>query len=147
MAIETVQIADVKNKGNGWYDITLEQDERVLSTKDTRLAEIATASVGASAEVEINTRTKGSFTNHYLQTINGEKESGRPTRSAPRSAPAPTGGRDTATQERIARQWAMGRAVELLVSSDASYGFPVDDETFALLCEQASKLLDATKGD
>lgn len=147
MAKETVQIKDVKNKGNGWYDITLEEDDRVLSTKDTRLAELATASVGSFSDVEINTRTKGSFTNHYLQSINGEKgdDSGRGKKASASTTTSFSGGRSEETQERIARQWAMGRAVELLVSSEASYGFPLDEKTFKMLADQASALLDATR--
>lgn len=145
---ETVSITEVTNKGNGWYDIALDGDDRVLSTKDTKLAEIANASAGTKVEVEINSKEKGNFTNHYLQSINGEKGNDRPAPKKAGSTPTTNGsayGKSDATQERIARQWAFGRSVELLVSSDREFSFPLDAETFADMKLQAQALLDATK--
>lgn len=144
--METVKIKDVQKNSRGWYEVTLEDDDRVLATKDDKLSEVATASIGGAVEVEVNTRTKGNFTNHYLQEINGVKESKSFTRS-PASAPRSNGGggRDAATQERIARQWAYGRAIELLMASDESVSFPPTREQFAQITETANLLLVATK--
>ena len=99
--------------------------------------------------VEFNSRTKGKFTDHYLESVNGEKGNGaaKPAAKKPASSirPAASGGKDQATQERIARQWAFGRATELLIASDREFSFPLDADTAADLKLQASALLDATR--
>ena len=152
--LETVKIVDVKKNARDWYEITLDGDDRVVATKNDKLAEAATAAVGKSAEVEINTQTRGAFTNHYLNEIDGVKDDSKPRASAKPRSPISTGyvasgissgGRDSATQERIARQWAYGRAIELLMASDKSFDFPLDSLQFDSLRQQAEALLDATK--
>lgn len=142
--METVKILDVKKNERDWYEISLEGDDRVLATKDSKLAEVATASVGGAAEVEVNTRTKGNFTNHYLKSIGGVSESRPAAAPAKRSAPS-GGGRDPETQERIARQWAYGRAVELLMASDVDVSFPPSEPVQKALTETANWLLSVTK--
>lgn len=142
--METVQIKDVKTNSRGWTEITLEGDDRVLATKDGNLTDAAKASIGAPVEVEVNTRTKGNFTNHYLASLGGVKEASRPRAAA--SEPArPSRGKSPEEQERIARQWAFGRATELLMASDTEFTFPLDERTFSALAQQASDLLAATK--
>lgn len=144
--METVTIKDVTKNERDWYEITLEGDDRVLATKDSKLAEVATASIGGAVEVGVNTRTKGTYTNHYLESVGGvagdkPKFASKPT--APRTAPS--GGRDKETQERIARQWAFGRAVELLMASDTEFSFPLSPAEFEALQKQADALLSATR--
>lgn len=145
--METVTIKEVTDKGNGWFEVALDGDERVLSTKKSKLAELANASVGGTVEVKINTREKGRFTDHYLEEINGENGDNGST--APSRAPvkraAPSSGKSDATQERIARQWAFGRATELLIASDREFSFPLDADTFSDLKLQMKANLDATK--
>jgi hypothetical protein len=58
---------------------------------------------------------------------------------------SPPSGKSAETQERIARQWAYGRAVELLVGSGTPYNFPLVGETADAVDAQAKALLDKTK--
>lgn len=151
--METVTIKDVKKNERDWYEITLEGDDRVLATKDEDLVKAATAAIGGSpVAVEVNTRVKGTYTNHYIVSVDGVKEKSRPRVSG--SGPALTrsasprtsgGGRDPETQERIARQWAYGRAIELLMASEQEFSFPLDQFQFEALKTQADALLEATK--
>lgn len=150
MESATVTIKEVTDKGNGWFEVALDGDDKVLSTKSTTLAELANASVGGEAVVEFNSRTKGKFTDHYLESVNGEKGNGaaKPAAKKPASRAITTaapGGKSQDTQERIARQWAFGRATELLIASDREFSFPLDADTAADLKLQASALLDATR--
>lgn len=147
---ETVTIKEVTSKGNGWFNVELEGDDRVLATKREKLAELANASVGSPVEVEINTREKGRFTDHYLEAINGEKgdsvlAKARIRSVAPRAAASGTTAKSGDVQERIARQWAFGRATELLIASDREFSFPLDADTLASLEAQANALLNATR--
>ena len=147
--METVRIKDVKKNERDWYEITLEGDDRVLATKDEDLVKAATAAIGGSpVAVEVNTRVKGTYTNHYIVSVDGVKEAARPRATGPSRPAAPRtsgGGRDPETQERIARQWAYGRAIELLMASDQEFSFPLDKFQFDALKTQADALLEATK--
>lgn len=144
--METVTIKDVTKNERDWYEVTLEGDDRVLATKDEKIAEAATKAIGElNTPVSINTRTKGTYTNHYVEEVNGVKGdkpkfAAAPRRSTPGASPAPA--RDN---ERIARQWAFGRAVELLMASDTAFDFPLSPAEFEALKTQAQALLDATK--
>ncbi len=140
---ETVTIKEVASKPSGWYEITLDGDDRKPSTKNEKLAEIAQAAAGGTADVIIGTSTKGAYTNHYLNEINGVKDAGKPRVTGTRSAAAPAAsGRSTETQNDIARQWAFGRAIELLMASQLDFDFPLDATQFESLKQQAQALLD-----
>lgn len=148
MESATVTIKEVTDKGNGWFEVALDGDDKVLSTKNAKLAELANAAVGGEAVVEFNSRTKGKFTDHYLESVNGEKGNGAAASSAKKPASrgsAGTTGKSPDTQERIARQWAFGRATELLIASDREFSFPLDADTSADLKLQAQALLEVTK--
>ena len=126
---ETVNVKSVQQNG-AWFEIDLE-DGRKVSTKSQKLAEAANANRGAEVEADITTQQKGNFTNHYVNMIAGVKDG---FKKATKKA-ATNGGTSTATpmtddrSNAIQHQWAMGRAVELLVGSDAEYTFPLDDAT------------------
>ena len=142
--METVTVKSVEKTPSGWNEILLE-DGRKVSTKDSKLAEAAFQSRDKEIQVEINTTTRGDFTNHYLNAIEGV-EAGSPRRSngaAPRGRSG--GGKSPAEQERIARQWAYGRAVEALSMSSTDFTVPFDDATKAALTETAEWLLSQTK--
>lgn len=145
--METVTIKDVQKNARDWYEITLDGDDRVLATKDSKLAEVATASIGGAVEVAVNTRTSGKFTNHYLAEIGGVKEERAKFASVPRKPTiASSGGqRSPETQERIARQWAYGRAIELLMASEQTVEFPPGKITQDAIKQVADWLLEATK--
>lgn len=149
MTVQNVTVTDVEETSNGWFEITLTDengDQVVASTKDTKVSEAAFQSRGTEVEAEINTVEKGKFTNVYLNTIAGVggKSAGKP--GAKKSAPAaaiPQKGNDV--QERIARQWSYGRAVELLTGSGADFIYPLDEEFQKYVQEQADWLLSQTK--
>lgn len=149
--LETVSITDVKKNERGWTEITLKDDDRVVATRDEKLIEAATKAVGGDpVEVKINTRVKGTYTNHYLESVGGVEGdkpafTGRITRPGPvlaSTSRAVSSGKD---QERIARQWAYGRAIELLMASEQEVGFPPDQFQKDALKEVADWLLDSTK--
>lgn len=147
--METVKVRDVEKTSTGWYEITLEDDDRVISTKNQAMADAAFASRGTEVEVEINevikSTEKGTFTNRYLNKF-GDMSDSKP-KSAPRSGGRPSGGgaRPEKNQEAIRKQWAFGRALELLRDSEEEYSFPLSTEDFAKVTKQAEALLTATK--
>lgn len=141
--METVKVKDVEAGKNGWREITLE-DGRTVSTKNKAIADAAFASRGTEVEVEINSVQRGSFTNHYLNKfgdISDERDS-----DMPKSAPRKNGsGFSPKNQDDIAKQWAIGRSVELLALSDSAVKFPLDDDTVAAIQLSAQTLLDLRK--
>lgn len=140
--METITVKEVDGpNSNGWYEVLLD-DGRKVSTKDEAVAKAAFQSRDVEAEAVISSQTKGKFTNVYLNQINGVGET-RPKK--PAAKPAASTGRDPATNDRIARQWAYGRATELLIGSGAEFVFPLDSKTMSDLSEVASGLLNATK--
>jgi hypothetical protein len=139
---ETVTIKDVTQKPTGWYDIVLEGDDRVLSTKASELAEVANAAKGGSVEVEFTTKENGRFTNHYLESVGGSKGTTPRRKTSPAPISKATPKRD---DERIARQWAYGRAVELLIASDTPFNFPLSEDQLKDLAAQADALLNNTR--
>src|SRR6476661_1650833 len=109
--METITVKDVDGpNSNGWYEILLE-DDRKVSTKDEDVAKAAFQSRGSEAEAVISSTVKGKFTNIYLNQINGVGEVRPKGKPAARAATKP--GRTPAENDRIARQWAYGRATEL----------------------------------
>jgi hypothetical protein len=126
-----VETVDGPNS-NGFYDVIFD-DGRKAATKNEDLAKEAFQSRGVEVPVVISERVNGRFTNIYLNEINGVKDSpkrGKAKGSAPAAAaPAP---RDN---DRIAKQWAIGRSVELLVGSGMEFAFPLDDATKTQLAE------------
>ena len=138
--METVKIADVKKNARDWYEISLDGDDRVLATKDSKLADVANASIGADVEVVVNSRPNGNYTNHYLQEIGGVKETRSPRAAGSASRPA---GKSPEVQADIAKQWALGRAVETLMASSEDFGFPLSPPVLEALTKQAQAFLDA----
>jgi hypothetical protein len=138
--METVKVRDVEKSGTGWYEITLE-DDRTISTKNQAMADAAFASRGTEVEVEINEVQKGTYTNRYLNKF-GDIGDTKP-KSAPRSGGG--GARPEKNQEAIRKQWAFGRALELLRDSQEEYSFPLSTEDFQKVQLQADALLAATK--
>jgi hypothetical protein len=150
--VETVVVDDVVKKDTGWYDISLE-DGRTVSTKARKLADAAFQSKGQEVEVELNTQKKGSFTNIYLNRIgdvadskasaNGggaRRKAASPKREeAPREV-VPVDNRD----ERIARQWAFGRAVEMYITLGSS-AFPPTDADLDEIQAAAEGLLERAR--
>ena len=143
---EKIEVKSVDGPNdNGWYEVEL-SDGRKSSTKDEAVAKEAFARLGEEVDAVIGTTTKGNFTNIYLNQINGVgdlKPAARRSSGAARSgggsaAPA----KDT---ERIARQWAYGRATELLIAAGGPAAFPLSPEDMSNLSAQAKALLDATK--
>ena len=147
MTTEKITVVGVDGpNSNGWYEAELE-DGRKVSTKDEEVAKEAFQSRGSEVDAIISSSTKGKFTNVYLNQINGVGNARPPrkTVSATPSSPARSGGRTPAENDRIARQWALGRSVELLVGSGAEFAFPLDDATKKQLTDTADFLLNSTK--
>lgn len=143
---ETVDVIVEKVDGpnsNGWYEVEFTGGNKA-STKDENLAKAAFQSRGTEVSAVISEVTKGKYTNVYLNEIDGVKEAG--TRGRKRTtAGAATPPTSDARDQRIARQWAYGRAVELLVGSGSEFAFPLDSATMSQLSEQAEAFLNATK--
>jgi len=143
---ETITVEDVSGpNANGWREVTFE-DGRKASTKDEDIAKEAFQSRGNPVEAVISVSKNGKFTNTYLNQINGvgeAKPKGRPSSNG--GSKTASRGRTPAENERIARQWAYGRAVELLVGSGAEFAYPLDDATLSMIKTQAESLLNATK--
>jgi hypothetical protein len=143
--METVKVKDVEKNASGWYEITLEDDDRTVSTKNQKLADAAFAGRGTPVEVEINERQNGSFTNRYLNKI-GDLTDERSSNGGGKAGSRPRtggGGKSPEDQKRIMKQWALGRAVELLAASDVDIAFPLTDEQFADLKTTADKLYES----
>lgn len=152
MATETVTVDKVE-RGNGeWFEITL-TDDRVVSTKDKAIAEKANATRGAALEAELSEPVvRGKYTTIYINSLDGvgrKKAAGngggrtRSTSNIP--AAAPRGGRDPEVQEQIRKQWAFGRAVELLALTQEEISLPLSDDVKSKLDLTAGWLLDQTK--
>lgn len=143
MSTETVVVESVNDKRNGWYEVSL-ADGRVVSTNSAEIAGIAGTVEGTEAEVKLSDPlVRGKFTTIYLNEINGVKGRGGGGGSSPRASsgsPAPRGD-DAERQKKISRQWAMGRAVELLLGSGEPYAFPPNAETTANLVATRDWLL------
>lgn len=129
---------------NGWYTVTFEGG-REATTKNEDLAKTAFQSRGSEVPVVISERVNGKFTNVYLNEIDGVKDT--PKRSGKPAATASKGssGRTPAENDRIARQWAYGRAIELLIGSGSEFAFPLDSATMSSVSDVASALINATK--
>lgn len=150
MATETVTVDKVERTDRGWFEVHL-TDGRVASTKDKAIAEKANATRGAELEADINVVTNGRFENVYLNMLDGvgkkpAKSNGSSTRSTSNiPAAAPRGGRDPEVQEQIRKQWAFGRAVELLALTQEEISLPLSDDVKSKLDLTAGWLLDQTK--
>jgi hypothetical protein len=144
--LETVIVKDVDGpNASGWYEVALE-DGRKASTKNEEMAKTAFQSRGSEVPAEISERVNGKFVNIYLNEIDGIKDAPRRGRKpAATASPAPRGGKSPEEQERIARQWAYGRSVELLVGSGAEFVFPLDSATKSAIADEAAWLLGSTK--
>lgn len=127
---------------NGWYDITFESGERA-ATKNEELAKAAFQSRGSEVPVVMSTRVSGKFTNVYLNEIDGMKDT--PKKGARKAPATVASGGFPRDNERIARQWAYGRAVELLIGSEQEFSFPLDSATMSQVSEVATALLNATR--
>ena len=148
--METVTVTEVEGPNDrGWYNITLE-DGRKVDTKADAVAAQARVSAGNPVEAVIAERNRNGFTNYFLNAIDGVKENGsggarRSTGTAGPTTGRRTGGKSPAEQDRIARQWAFGRAVELLTGSGQEFVFPLDTDTQKQLEETAAYLIEKTK--
>lgn len=142
--IVTVEKVDGPNS-NGWYEVVFEDGSKA-STKNDDLAKEAFQSRGTEVPAVVSTVENGKFTNVYLNEINGVKDAFKKGSKARSASSAPKGGRTPAENDRIARQWAYGRAVELLVASGQEFVFPADSALMSQIAEQAELLLNATKG-
>lgn len=141
--VVTVEKVDGPNS-NGWYDVTFE-DGRKAATKNEEVAKHAFQSRGTSVTAVISEVVNGKFTNIYLNEIDGVKDGFKPRGGSKASGGSAKAGRTPAENERIARQWAYGRAVELMIGSGAEFAFPLDSAAMSQLAEQAELLLNATK--
>jgi len=141
---ETLSLAVKEVDGpnaQGWFEVVFEDDSKA-STKSEELAKAAFQSRGTIADVVVSRVTKGKYTNVYLNEINGVKDSPKPRAKTASNGAAP---RTPETQERIARQWAYGRSIELLIASDSVFEFPLTSEQMSALSDQATALVNATK--
>lgn len=148
--METVTVTGVSGPNEkGWYEIELE-DGRTPNTKNVQIFEAAKSSKGTAVEVTLNETVNGKFKNLYINSF-GEIEDAKPARgkvaanNGGGSRPNFGGGKSADVQERIARQWAHGRAVELLIASGDEYVLPLDAATESKLQATADALLAATK--
>jgi hypothetical protein len=143
MSTQTVEVVEVDGPNpQGWFEITLEDGTKV-STRDEIVAKEAFQNRGTEVEANISEVVKGRFTNRYLNEINGVRgKAPKRTGSPAEKAPAPAPSKDN---ERIARQWAYGRATELLIASDTEFTFPLKPELMSQLSEMADMLLNATR--
>jgi hypothetical protein len=121
MATTETRVIDRVEQDGQWHRVFFDGSDDPASTKDANLAKVAMAHRGQEVEVVLNETQRGKYTNIYLNGIGGETEQ----RSAPsKSAPAPRrgngGGRDANTQNTIAAQWAVGRALEVFTLTDSS---------------------------
>lgn len=145
MSTVTVEVKDVDGpNANGWYEITFD-DGTKASTRSEEVAKAAFQSRDAMAEARITESTSGRFTNRYLNEINGVSDGGPKKRSGGSSGASRSAARTPAENDRIARQWAYGRATELLIGSGAEFTFPLEPEVMSQISEQAEALLNATK--
>lgn len=144
MANETFIVDKVDEGTNGWYEITL-KDGRMVSTKNKKFAEHAHATRGSELEGELNEVKRGKFTNIYLNSLDGVEDEARSTNGGSGRPRRGGGGRSPAEQDRIARQWAYGRAVELLATSTQEFTMPLDSVQKKALEETADWLLSQTK--
>lgn len=139
--METVTIESVETGARGWFNVTFE-DGRTASTKDEALKDKAEEMLNEEVEVDIQTKTKGSFTNIYLNSIDGFKgKNGSGAKSSyggTKSAFAPDPKRD----ERIARQWAYGRATELYA---AGHPLVATDKDLTEIMALAERLLELSR--
>lgn len=139
----TVEKVDGPNS-NGWWEVTFE-DGKKASTKNEDVAKAAFQSRGGEVPAVISEVVNGKFTNVYLNEIDGVKDSFKKGGRKAAAAPAAKAGRTPAENDRIARQWAYGRAVELLIGSGAEFAIPLDSATMSQLAETAEALINATK--
>lgn len=141
--METVTPVDVVQKDSGWYDIQVE-DGRTLSTKSRQFSDVMFAKIGEEVSVEVNTRKNGSFTNHYLNKVEGVAEERRSAGTGRKrsSGGGPSEAERADRDKRIAAQWALGRAVELYC---ADHPLTTGDAAFEKISATAEKLLQAAK--
>lgn len=135
--METIVVEDVDKNASGWYEITL-KDGRKVSTRNTEFADAAFASRGSEVEAEVNSVKKGDFTNHYLNRFGDLEDSARPKRASGGTAKA--SGRSAETQNDIAKQWAVGRATELMIAT-GTFNFPLSADDLSNLAQTAQDIL------
>lgn len=148
---ETIEVTvkDVSEpNSNGFREITFE-DAEPASTKSDAVAEAAFQSRGTKVEAVIAETKRGKFTNRYLNAIAGVDDGGGPKRGNGSRASSTTGrrsggGRSPEEQDRIARQWAIGRAVELLIGSGEEFTLPLEGEQLQRVLTTADSLYEGT---
>lgn len=146
--METLTINDVNGPNDrGWYDVEL-SDGRTATTKDKKLADVAFQARGTLVKAEVTQKPASNPKfpdNIYLNKIEvlGGADDGAVATAAPAPAASIPPSKQQETQERIARQWAYGRAVEILVAQGVSD--PLSDKDKTQLSEIANWLLDQTK--
>ncbi len=152
--METVTVKDVTKNGQ-WYEISVDEYEEKISTKDRTLADAVNASVGNKVNVVINVRENGKFTNRYLQSVEPTNGTDTPSdtkvknlvaaAAAPIATTTPEPIRTSAKaddrQRQIVAQWAFGRATELLAGSGEDYVLPLTEEIFANVKATAEALM------
>lgn len=147
---EVVTVVDVNKNERDWYEVEVSEYDEPLVTKEKKLADAALAAKGGSISASIGVKVNGNFTNRYLNAV--ESANGASAPAAPASgtqSEIPTvSKRDerSETQERIARQWAMGRSVELHIASGGTAADVLDTDKFAQIKAVADVLLLATSG-
>lgn len=131
---------------NGWYEVIFENGVKA-STKNEDMAKTAFQSRGSEVPVVLTERVSGKFTNVYLNEIDGFKDAAKPKKSAARMSDTPAkSGRTKEDNERIARQWAYGRAVELFIASGSAGGaLPLTSTNTDRITEIADWLISVTK--
>jgi hypothetical protein len=144
-----VVVADVNPTSGGWKEVTFEGGVAPASTKSQAVADAAFASRGSEVDAVINETKRGNFTNRYLNEIAGVSDGGGAGRGkgSTTTAAKPSGGRGKSPEEqdRIARQWAFGRATELLAASGEEFTLPLEGETLQSVIATAETLLEKTR--
>ena len=147
--LETVNIESFATNARGWFEVQTTEYDEPLVTKDAKVIKAIEALGTGPANVDVNVKTNGDFINRYL---NGAEATNGEVLAAPEPTPevqaVQTSKRDerAETQERIARQWAFGRAVELHIASGGTASDVLDTDKFAEIKAVADTLLLATSG-
>lgn len=140
----TLGIEDVSGPNeNGYFTVTFTEGDHEYpdaSTSNEEIRDAAFQARGTEAEVTIGVTQKGTYTNRYLNAVNGVRDKPKAAKAKSTGGTRSSGG-DDARQKTIAGQWAVGRATELLIASGATFAQPLDSDDLAKIKETAESLL------
>ena len=141
--LETVTIVSFDTNARGWFEVTTEEYDEPLVTKDAKVIKQVEALGIGPANVDVNVKPNGDFINRYLngaEATNGEVLAAPAPSAEVQAVTESKRNEREATQLRIEAQWAFGRAIELHIAQGGSLNDLLDSDKFSALQAAAEML-------